>query len=142
MLGWTEIGGNLMIIIIVLIIAVVKVCSALLRHKERMAAIEKGIPLQDLGRTMGITTNLKIDSPRTSSRCITLFAMGVGAFLVGVTTLIYNHYSGSHIVPEQDCVVFAAIAAIGIAFMIWGGLLWKFAAPAQVQQDAGEEIKS
>jgi hypothetical protein len=142
MLGWTEIGGNLMIITVVALIVVLKAFTALLRHKERIAAIEKGIPLQDLARTMGITTNLKIDGPRTNARYISLFALGVMAFLIGVCALVYNHYSGSHIVPEQDCYVFVTFAAVGIAFMIWGGLLWKFAAPTQIQQNAGDEIKS
>jgi hypothetical protein len=45
---WVEVGGNLMIIIIVVFALLIRVIIAHMRHKEIMAAIAKGIPVSEL----------------------------------------------------------------------------------------------
>jgi len=105
-----EIGGNLMITLAVAIVVVFRLIVAILRHKEIMAAIEKGVPLTQLRH------------PIKMPNWITSTSIGTAALIVSVGIFCFflknQCDTGALLVASIFC-------GIGVLFLIRGLLLRK-----------------
>jgi len=102
----SEIGGNMMIILVVALIVLLRLLVGYMQHKQVMAAIEKGIPLSDFKRHTWKSPNW-----------ITSISIGVGMLIiaVGLFCMFWKH-------PCDTGAFLAAFifCGIGAFFVIWG----------------------
>ena len=104
MLGWFEIGGNIMIVIIVLAIVIFRIISRFLHHKEQMAAIEKGINLPNVKATVPIS--------------IISISAGLGMTIIAILLAAIMLFQDS--VSDRSMVMASGIFAVGVALLVYG----------------------
>ncbi len=111
-----EIGGNLMIVLVIALMVLVRFFIAYMRHKQTMAAINKNIPLSELKQSTWKGLNW-----------ITSLTAGIALLIIAAGFACMQLASGNDYdrPPLSFLLIAVVLFAIGLAFFIRGLLLRK-----------------
>jgi len=127
-----EIGGNLMIILVIALIVLLRLLISYMRHKQIMAAIEKGVTLSELKHTRRKGLNWI----KSISIGIGFLILSLPVFLAFLQPFIRGDYFQTNIL-----LGFGFLFAIGLALFIYG-LLQRKTDKAQTQMWASAQINA